>query len=206
MTVGLSDGEVVGPCLLEALKSRCNEHLSGLPALNQPHVPTVNFKRAAVDLAAALRTCVSWRPRAIDYFIKPTAVFLSKRTFPISPCSEANKSCCLYALVKRKTSATQDWLYSLRNFSKACPRVYLCSRYLWLPSQGRWRNVHISHIPLIFSHRTVVELEQISSTSIFTGWTHHAKACAGLPSSGRKLKAAAPRRSGRYGATRSYHA
>lgn len=139
-------------------------------------------------------------------FYKTYSCFLSKRTFPISPCSEANKSCCLCALVKRKTSAAQEWLYSLRNSSKACLHVYLSARSLWLPFQGRWRKVHISHTPLIFWHRTVVELEQISSTSIFTGWTHHAKACAGLPSSGKNLKTAAPRRSGRSGATRSYHA
>lgn len=60
----------------------------GLPALNQPHVPTVNFNRAAVDPAAALRTCVSWRPRAIDYFIKPTAGFYQKGHFPSLPAQK----------------------------------------------------------------------------------------------------------------------
>lgn len=54
--------------------------------------------------------------------------------------------------------------------------------------------------------RAAVGMEQISLDSIFTGWTIHTKACAGLPSSGGKFKVAATRRRGRSRATKPYHA
>lgn len=49
-------------------------------------------------------------------------------------------------------------------------------------------------------------MEQSSLASVFTGWTIHAKACAGLPSSGGKFKVVATRRRGRSRAMRPYHA
>lgn len=103
-------------------------------------------------------------------------------------------------------SVTEDWLYSLKYSSKACPYVYLCSRYRWLPLQKQWRKVDILHTPLIFSHSTDVDLEQIGSASVFIGWTRHSKACAELSISGGKLKVSAPQRRSRSGAIRHHHA
>lgn len=62
------------------------------------------------------------------------------------------------------------------------------------------------HVPLIFSHRTTVKLEQISCASIFTNWTRDAEAHTGFLSSEDTFKVEDPRRRGRSGATKPYHA
>lgn len=94
----------------------------GLTALNQSCIPTVNFKTAAVDPTAAPTTCVSWRPRAINYFKKPTAGFYWKgQHFPPLSAQRQTSDVASVLWSKGKASATQDWLYSPITSSKACP-------------------------------------------------------------------------------------